>query len=202
MSRHAEDRTPCGTGRAAPLPRPFAATLVGAAFLAWMPTARTPEPARPIVAPSYATMAASLTLAYPSSRPHALEIVKAVHREADRHGLDPCLVMGVIAKESSFDARARNRRDVGLMQLNLDWHRDRVARAGGADALLDPVRNVRAGTELLAHYRRLGGDDHGALRRYHGLDKRNDYVARVRAEARRLDAVGACIGESTIVASR
>jgi soluble lytic murein transglycosylase-like protein len=88
------------------------------------------------------------------------------------------------------------------MQLNLDWHPERVARAGGADALLDPVRNVRAGTELLAHYRRLGGDDHAALRRYHGLDKRNDYVKRVRTEARRLDAVRACVGESLTMASR
>jgi hypothetical protein len=39
-------------------------------------------------------MADSLTMLHPSSRPHAFEIVKAVHEEADRHGLDPCLVMG------------------------------------------------------------------------------------------------------------
>ncbi|HMS79888.1 MAG TPA: transglycosylase SLT domain-containing protein [Burkholderiaceae bacterium] len=186
-----------------PPPRAFVATLIGAAFLAWVPAARTPEPARASPAPSYATMATSLTMLYPASRPHALDIVRTVHEEADRHGLDPCLVMAVIARESSFDPRARNRRDVGLMQLNLDWHRDRVAAAGGPQALLDPVRNVRAGTALLAHYRRLGGDDPSALQRYHGLDKRNGYVERVRTEARRLDTVGACLGpSSTTVASR
>jgi len=202
MTPTPEGRTPPGAPRPGSRLRPFAAPLVGAAILAWMPPAHTPEPTDARLAPSYATMATSLAMLYPSSRPHALDIVKMVHKEADRHGLDPCLVMGVIARESSFDAHARNGRDVGLMQLNLDWHRDRVARAGGPDALLDPVRNVRAGTELLAHYRRLGGDDRGALRRYHGLDKRDDYVTRVRTEARRLDAVGACVGDSMTVASR
>lgn len=200
-SKH-EGRRPPGAPRSGSQLRAFAAALSGAAILAWMPAAHTPEPTVAQRAPSYATMAATLTMLYPASRTHALGIVKVVHEEADRHGLDPCLVMGVIAKESSFDPRARNGRDVGLMQLNLDWHPDRVARAGGPDALLDPLRNVRAGTELLAHYRRLGGDDRGALRRYHGLDKRNDYVTRVRTEARRLDAVGACVGASVTVASR
>ncbi len=202
MSRTAEHRTPGTVQRRGATPVRAVAMLAGAALLAWMPTAQSPAPAHARPAQSYATMAESLTMLYPSSRAHAVDIVRTVHEEADRHGLDPCLVMGVIARESSFDAGARNRRDVGLMQLNLDWHRDRVARAGGAGALLDPVRNVRAGTALLAHYRSLGGDDAGALRRYHGLDKRNDYVQRVRTEARRLGVVGACVDGSTQLASR
>jgi soluble lytic murein transglycosylase-like protein len=176
---------------------------LGAALAAWMPSAHTPPAGRAGPTPSYETMGTALAALYPGSRGHATAIVRIVHREADRHRLDPCLVMGVIAKESSFRPHARNQRDVGLMQLNLDWHPALVARAGGERALLDPEPNVRAGTELLAHYRRLAADDEaGTLRRYHGLNKRNDYVQRVRAHSRRLEAAGACVGETLQVAAR
>jgi hypothetical protein len=104
-SKH-EGRTPPGAPRSGSRLPAFAAALAGAAILAWMPAAHTPEPTVAQRAPSYATMAATLTMLYPASRTHALGIVKAVHEEADRHGLDPCLVMGVIANESSFDPRA------------------------------------------------------------------------------------------------
>jgi soluble lytic murein transglycosylase-like protein len=183
--------------------RAFLASAAAAAALAWMPSAHTPEPAVVRAAPSYETMAASLAAIYPASRDHAGRIVRTVHEEADRHHLDPCLVMGVIAKESSFDARARNRRDLGLMQVNQDFHPDLVARAGGPEWMFDPVRNVKAGTELLARYRgNEDGDLRHALRRYHGLSKRNDYVQRVEAAAGRLRAAGACLGDTPTVAVR
>lgn len=173
----------------------FAAAF--AAALAWAPSAHGPG-AGPSSAASYAEMGDRLAAIYPASGSHAVRIVRAVHAAADRHGLEPCLVMGVIARESAFDPEARRRGDVGLMQLNLAWHPDLVARAGGERGLTDPERNVSAGTELLARYRRLAGDEVGALRRYHGLGKRNDYAERVRASARHLAAAGACVAEGPV----
>lgn len=178
----------------------FLAAATATALAAWMPTAHSPRTETGATVPSYETMAERLVQLYPVSRTHAARIVRTVHVEADRHRLDPCLVMGVIARESSFRPQARNRRDLGLMQLNQDWHPDLVARAGGAAALLEPEQNVRAGTELLARYRRLATDDAAALQRYHGLGKRNDYVQRVQSSARRLLAAGTCLGTADTVA--
>jgi soluble lytic murein transglycosylase-like protein len=181
--------------------RAFMGAAFAAARMAWMPSALTPAPVITGTAPSYDAMASRLVAMYPASRGHAASIVRSVHEASDRHRLDPCLVMGVIAKESSFDPGARNRRDLGLMQVNQDFHPDLVARAGGPARMLEPERNVRAGTELLARYRG-DGDDRHALRRYHGLSKRNDYVQRVQTLARDLRSGGACIGETPQLAVR
>lgn len=172
---------------------------LGTLLAAWLAPARAPEPAHVEPPPSYATMADRLAELYPAARAHGALTVRVVHEEADRHRLDPCLVMAVIARESGFRPAARNRRDLGLMQVNVDWHPEVVSRAGGPAALFDPERNVRAGTEVLARYRRPGDGDETALRRYHGLGKRNDYVQRVQATARRLQAAGACLGEPPLL---
>ncbi|HYF57927.1 MAG TPA: lytic transglycosylase domain-containing protein [Burkholderiaceae bacterium] len=182
--------------------RAFVWAGVATAMLAWVRPADPPPapPSQPVL--SYQAMASRLVELYPASRDHAGEIVRTVHREADRHRLDPCLVMGVIARESSFAPQARNSRDLGLMQVNPRYHPDLVERAGGPRAMLEPARNIAAGTEVLARYRRASGDDLEALQRYHGLGKRNDYVERVAGEARRLRDAGVCVGGDVTVAAR
>lgn len=54
-------------------------------------------------------------------RPHKIlpreQVWPVVEREAARHGLDPHFVMAVLAAESGFNSRARNRRARGLMQM-------------------------------------------------------------------------------------
>jgi len=191
---------PMPAGRAPGPPRwSAAARLAGAgavaaaAALGWPPAADGPAPRVDRTAPSYPAMAERLTALYPAGAGQALRIVRTVHAEADRHRLDPCLVMGVIARESGFRSQARNRRDLGLMQVNTRWHADRVARLGGPQALLDIDRNIRAGTEVLAHYRGISRSDVEALQRYHGLGRRNDYVARVLTSADTMRTVGACV---------
>jgi soluble lytic murein transglycosylase-like protein len=148
--------------------------------------------------PAYASMAGGLRRLYPGAGELAPAIVRTVHEEAERHRLDACLVMGVIARESAFRPDARNNRDLGLMQLNQDWHRDLIARAGGPKAMLDPQPNMRAGIEVLAHYRRQSRSDAEALERYNGLGKRNGYAQRVQAASHRLHAAGACLRDGPI----
>lgn len=185
------DDRPASTDRARDCRHGIRAALL-AVTLAWTLPADGPAPAHDGAARSLDRMAERLASVYPASGPHALRIVRAVHVEADRHRLDPCTVMGVIARESSFRPKVRNDRDLGLMQVNSRWHADRVARAGGPGAMLTVEDNVRAGTEVLAHYRARSSGEREALQRYHGLGKRNDYVDRVLAEAQRLRAAGAC----------
>jgi soluble lytic murein transglycosylase-like protein len=171
----------------------FTVAASGALALAWMPPADAPRRGASSSEPTYASMADGLKRLYPGAGPLAADIVRTVHEEADRHRLDPCLVMGVIAHESSFRHDARNRRDLGLMQVNLDWHRELVARIGGERAMLEPKRNLRAGIAVLAHYRTLSRSDAEALGRYHGLGKHNGYAPRVQVEAQRLQTAGACL---------
>jgi soluble lytic murein transglycosylase-like protein len=108
----------------------------------------------------------------------------------------------VIARESSFKPRARNREDLGLMQVNRRYHPDLIERAGGPQAMMDPEKNLQAGIRLLARYRRMSADELEALQRYHGLGKNNGYVQRVTAEARRMREAGACLPAPTSIAMK
>jgi soluble lytic murein transglycosylase-like protein len=200
-SRVEPSRTGARTARATAARCParvFAAAAIGAAAMAWMQPADSPPRMDAMSAPSYASMADGLLQLYPAAGELAPAIVRTVHEEADRHRLDACLVMGVIARESSFRHTARNRRDLGLMQVNQDWHRELVERAGGADAMLDPKQNMRAGIEVLARYRKLSRSDTEALERYNGLGRRNGYAQRVHVESRRLQAAGACLRDEPL----
>jgi soluble lytic murein transglycosylase-like protein len=178
----------------------FVAAALGAAGFAWLTPADAPRRAFTTAEISYDTMAAGLRRLYPAAGPKAADLVRTVHEEADRHRLDACIVMGVIARESSFRHDARNRRDLGLMQVNQDWHRDLVASAGGAKGMLEPQRNVRAGIAVLARYRTQSRSDLEALERYNGLGKRNGYAQRVLVEAQRLQAAGACMADEAFAA--
>ena len=75
----------------------------------------------------------------------------AVSAAAERHGLDPYLIVSLIRQESLFDPRAVSRANaVGLMQL-LPRTAARLTDAplDGGRALFDPGLNVRLGTTYL-----------------------------------------------------
>ena len=83
----------------------------------------------------------------------------AVSATAERHGVDPYLIVSLIRQESLFDPRAVSRANaVGLMQL-LPRTAARLTDAplDGGRALFDPGLNVRLGTtylrDLLDRYR-------------------------------------------------
>jgi soluble lytic murein transglycosylase-like protein len=97
----------------------------------------------------------------------ALEIASA----ADRHGLDPLVVLAIIAHESHFNPRARGPRGgTGLMQLRGFVARDVAQRHNlpwrGEQTLLDPAQNVAIGTAYLAEIHRQFGDLELALAGY------------------------------------
>ncbi len=113
-------------------------------------------------------------------------------------GLEPLLVLAVMAQESRFDPRARGPRgSLGLMQVRPFVGRDIAARTGrawdGPETLLDPARNVELGITYLAEMIGMFDDVELALAAYNmgpyrlrrmlrrGVEPRGRYAGRVLA---------------------
>ena len=109
-------------------------------------------------------------------RESAESIVEAVMRESSQQGVDPMLILAVVAIESKFDPLAVNGNDHGLMQVNTYWQKEVTSEVGGPSGLLDPVKNIYAGTKVLAGYLvKAKGNARHALRKYNGEGKSNEY---------------------------
>lgn len=119
----------------------------------------------------------------------AQEIVAHAQLVATEERLPLSLILAVIARESSFNPVAVNNRDVGLMQVNLYWHSDRIEEVGGPEAMLVPNTNIRVGARILKEYIAASGNFYGALRRYNGLDKNNSYPEEVLSFMRTFQSV-------------
>lgn len=103
-----------------------------------------------------------------------VELLKTVHYEATRAGLDPQLVLGLIQVESGFKKYAVSSAGArGLMQVMPFW----VKVIGEADHnLFDLRRNLRYGCLILRHYIDMEkGDLFRALGRYNGSLGRPEY---------------------------
>lgn len=74
-----------------------------------------------------------------------------IARLCEEHHIDPAIVIGVIEHESTFNASAvgDNGNSLGLMQIQPQWHKERMERLG-CDDLLDPYQNVTVGVDILA----------------------------------------------------
>jgi soluble lytic murein transglycosylase-like protein len=109
---------------------------------------------------------------------YRIELLKTVHQEATRAGLDPELVLSVIHVESHFDRFAISRRGAqGLMQVMPFWKKE---IGHPRDNLFHPKTNLRYGCYILKHYLDLErGDLVAALARYNGSSGEFAYPARV-----------------------
>ena len=109
-----------------------------------------------------------------------VELLKAVHYEATRAGLDPQLVLGIIDVESGFKKYAvSNVGARGYMQVMPFW----VKYIGANDHNLFHLRtNLRYGCTILRHYLDIEkGDLYRALGRYNGSLGRAEYPRMVLA---------------------
>lgn len=108
------------------------------------------------------------------------ELLRAVHYEATRAGLDPQLVLGLIQVESGFKKYALSTAGArGYMQVMPFWTR----LIGTPDSNLFHMRtNLRFGCTILRHYLDIEkGDLFRALGRYNGSLGRAEYPNLVRA---------------------
>ena len=192
----------------------FAVALAAAAAShPWMPrgpvTAGTldAEPGKRTVASPASTETASVgAVAESASRAHELaqlvarryrvadaaagQVVGAVLRETRAHGLDPLLVLAVIAVESRFNPVAASEQGaLGLMQVVPRFHMDKLATLG-VTALLRPEANIAVGVRILKDAMRRGGTDVAAgLQLYNGAvdDDTRAYANRVLNEQKRIE---------------
>jgi soluble lytic murein transglycosylase-like protein len=108
-----------------------------------------------------------------------LEFLKAARYEAQRAGLDPQLVLGLIQVESGFRKHAVSSAGArGYMQVMPFW----VRLIGNPDQNLFHLRtNLRFGCTILRHYLDIeNGDLFRALGRYNGSLGQPDYPNMVR----------------------
>ncbi|HEX7052564.1 MAG TPA: lytic transglycosylase domain-containing protein [Burkholderiales bacterium] len=120
------------------------------------------------------------------------QVVQAAYAAAEEVGLDPLLLLAVAAVESSFNPLAESVMGAkGLMQIIPKWHRDKLARLGGDEALFDPEANILLGAIILKEYVRRTGNLEAGLQFYNGafFDPTAQYARKVMAERARLEAV-------------
>ena len=114
------------------------------------------------------------------NRNYRIDLLRSVHYEATRAGLDPQLVLGLIQVESGFRKYAVSSAGArGYMQVMPFW----VKLLGRPeDSLFDLRTNLRYGCTILRHYLDIEkGDLFRALGRYNGSLGKAEYPNMVRA---------------------
>jgi len=119
----------------------------------------------------------------------AADVVRTAFREGGRHGLDPMLILAVIAVESRFNPFAASEQGaLGLMQIVPRFHKDKLPDEG-APAMLETAANIAVGSRILKDSIRRGGSDEAGLQLYNGAfdDETRAYANRVLTERRRIE---------------
>jgi len=151
-----------------------------------------------IEAPAPALTAPELRLSQYLSRRYMVglaateQVVQAAYAAAGEVGLDPLLLLAVAAVESSFNPLAESVVGAkGLMQIIPKWHREKLERLGGDDALFDPEANILLGAHILKEYVHRTGTLEAGLQFYNGafFDSTAQYARKVLAERSRLEQV-------------
>ena len=125
---------------------------------------------------------------YRISREATRELVGTAYREGKGIGVDPLLIIAVMAVESRFNPIAQSDGGaIGLMQVIPRYHTDKFDAARG-ESMLDPRRNIQLGARVLKEYIRRGGTDVAGLQLYNGAsaDASNVYANKVLGERQRL----------------
>ena len=122
-------------------------------------------------------------------------------------GLDPTLILAIMAIESSFNPFAQSAVGAqGLMQVMTKVHNDKYEAFGGNHAAFDPVTNLRVGVQVLKECIARAGSVEAGLRYYVGAANLPDdggYAGKVLSEqsALRLVANGKSVPQRTIATS-
>ena len=103
------------------------------------------------------------------------ELVKAAFNTGREVGLDPLLLLSVMAIESGFNPYAESGVGAqGLMQVMSKVHSDKFQYFGGQSAALDPLANIKVGALVLKDCIARGGTLPGGLRLYVGSTSQDD----------------------------
>lgn len=121
------------------------------------------------------------------------ELVRTAFTAGKRYGVDPLLVVAIMAVESSYNPIAESYAGAkGLMQIIPKYHLEKFEEFGGAHAAFDPRVNIMVGARILREYLMMhSGDLLNALQTYAGAmaDKDAIYTQRVLNEKDHLDTL-------------
>lgn len=122
----------------------------------------------------------------------ALSISTEVFTAARSQGIQPSLVLAIVAVESHYKPNAVNRQSgaAGLMQVLARFHKEKVTAVGGEKELLQIRPNIQVGSQILAEYLDIeDGNLKTALGRYFGSPEVDAYFGRVRLQMRHFERV-------------
>lgn len=96
-------------------------------------------------------------------------LVQEAWQVGAKAGLDPTLILAIMAVESSFNPFAQSAVGAqGLMQVMTKVHNDKYEAFGGNHAAFDPVTNLRVGVQVLKECIARAGSLEAGLRFYVG----------------------------------
>ncbi len=149
------------------------------------------EPSDEASNPRQKAVATYLSRKYKVSIDATEQLVGAAHDVGGKTGVDPLLILAVMAIESRFNPIAESVVGAkGLMQVIPKYHQDKLEAHGGEEAVLDPMTNITVGARILKEYIRRTGSVESALQYYAGAldDSSSQYARKVMAEYQRLQA--------------
>lgn len=121
------------------------------------------------------------------------ELVRTAFAAGKRYGVDPLLVVAMMAVESGYNPIAESFAGAkGLMQIIPKYHLEKFAEYGGEQAVFDPRVNILVGARIVREYLMMhSGDLLTALQTYAGAlsDRDAIYTQRVLNEKDQLDAL-------------
>lgn len=137
----------------------------------------------------YRALANHLSRRYRVASDPTEHLVRATFEASRQVGIDPLLILAVMAVESRFNPIAESEFGAkGLMQIIPKYHWDKVEELGGVQAMLDPMNNILIGARILKQYIRQSGSVESALQTYNGAlaDGTNQYAQKVIGEQERM----------------
>lgn len=140
-----------------------------------------------------AAVASWLSRRYKVAPEPVSRLVQEAWAVGHRVGLDPTLILAIMAIESSFNPFAQSPVGAqGLMQVMTRVHDDKYEAYGGIRAAFDPVANLRVGVQVLKECIARAGSLEAGLRFYVGAaisGEDGGYVGKVLAEQNHLRQV-------------
>lgn len=151
-----------------------------------------PEPIEDTDKPECLALTRYLSQRYRIATDSVRSVVNAAYDAGEQFGLDPLLLLAVMAVESRFNPVAQSVMGAkGLMQIMPKQHRDELKIYGGENAVLDPITNIELGAQILKEYIDRSGSLKAGLRSYNGArsDAASRYPRKVIAERERLEGI-------------
>ena len=140
----------------------------------------------------YRAIAEFLAKKYKVSQQVSFDLVGIAHAAGHQLGLDPLLIIAVMAVESRLNPIAESVSGAkGLMQVIPKYHSAKLEEFGGEKAVFDPQTNILIGSQILKDYLRRTGNVGMALQMYAGAlsDEEDLYTSKVMNEKQRLQHV-------------